>query len=109
MPENLVVNEGPHVANDWSKRLCVAGRGSGEVFQTSADGQRKVVGISQRRTRTMARFQCIAYLLWDTDVHVGAIRGLDADRSRLADLVGPVPPLVPARLVERLAAELASV
>lgn len=45
-----------------SDLICFAGRGPGEVFL--GDGS-KVVGISQRRTRTHARFQCAVSLAWD--------------------------------------------
>src|SRR5690606_22436359 len=40
---------------------CFAACGPGEV----AVAGRKVVGISQRRTRHLARFQCLVYLEWD--------------------------------------------
>ena len=44
------------VGNDrdapWSRQVCFTGVGSGEVMH----GHRKVVGVSQRRTRAAARF-----------------------------------------------------
>ena len=97
---DVVVNEGPHVANDWSKQLCVAGRGTGEVFATSGA---KVVGISQRRTRDFARFQCIAYFAWDVEVHLGAIPTVRIDPDRLAGLVTVIPALAPEMIVAHLA------
>lgn len=100
---DVFVNEGPHVANDWSRRLCVAGRGTGEVF-TAAGA--KVVGISQRRTRGFARFQCIAYFTWDVEVHLGAIPTLRNDSSRVAGLVAVIPPIEPDAIARRLAAAL---
>lgn len=45
-----------------SDLICFAGRGPGEVFLASGS---KVVGISQRRTRTHARFQCAVSITWD--------------------------------------------
>ncbi|MDQ6524988.1 hypothetical protein RB608_15320 [Nocardioides sp. LHD-245] len=45
----------------WGRLVCFAALGPGEVLV----GDRKLVGISQRRTRTGARFQCIAYERWD--------------------------------------------
>ena len=45
----------------WSSLICFAGKGPGEVF--AADGS-KIVGISQRRTRDWARFQCVVSLKW---------------------------------------------
>jgi lipoate-protein ligase A len=41
----------------WSRLVCFAGIGPGEVRV----GGRKVVGLSQRRTRHGARFQCVLY------------------------------------------------
>lgn len=41
--------------------VCFAGRGPGEVLR----GDAKVVGISQRRTRAGARFQCAVPVRWD--------------------------------------------
>jgi lipoate-protein ligase A len=101
----LVVNEGAHVANDWSKTLCVAGRGTGEVFLGSGA---KVVGISQRRTRDFARFQCIAYFAWDVALHLGAIPSLVDDPDRVATLVATIPAIAPADLAARLADALLS-
>ena len=51
----------------WSEWVCFAGLGPGEVTVGGA----KVVGISQRRTRHAARFQCAALLRWDV---VGILR-----------------------------------
>lgn len=48
---------------------CFAALGPGEV---SVDG-RKVLGVSQRRTRFGARFQCIAYSLWDPEPLLAAL------------------------------------
>jgi lipoate---protein ligase len=100
---DVVVNEGPHVGNDWSKTLCVAGRGAGEVFVASGA---KVVGISQRRTRNFARFQCVAYFDWNVDVHPGAIPMLRNDPARVATLVATMPAIDPAEVTARLAAAL---
>ena len=50
------VHSGRMVRTEWSPYVCFAGLGPGEV---TVDG-RKAVGISQRRTRTSARFQTIA-------------------------------------------------
>jgi len=59
--DGAVVHRGPMVRTEWSDVVCFAGLGPGEV---TVDG-RKVVGISQRRTRHAARFQCVAYERWD--------------------------------------------
>jgi lipoate-protein ligase A len=45
----------------WSGRVCFGGVGSGEVLV----GGKKVVGVSQRRTRQGALFQTAALVSWD--------------------------------------------
>ena len=57
---SVVVHEGPPVASEAGRLVCFAGVAAGEVLV----GERKVVGISQRRTRAGAWFQCIAYRSW---------------------------------------------
>ena len=57
------VNEGGMHASEWSAAVCFAGRGPGEVFV----GDAKVVGMSQRRTRAGARFQCAVPRRWDPE------------------------------------------
>jgi lipoate-protein ligase A len=66
------------VPSRWSPAVCFAGRGPGEV--TVSD--RKVVGISQRRTRASARFQCAALGRWDPS----ALLSLLAIDARFGDL-----------------------
>ncbi len=58
----LEVWKGPMQKNAWSSRVCFAGLAAGEV---TAAGQSKVVGISQRRTRQGALFQCACLLMWE--------------------------------------------
>ncbi|MDY7101378.1 MAG: hypothetical protein S0880_09340 [Actinomycetota bacterium] len=53
----------------WGDRFCFAGLGAGEVTV----GGRKVVGISQRRTRSVARLQTSALLRWRPDRLVGLL------------------------------------
>ncbi len=49
--------------------VCFAGVGPGEVMFHGATGvEAKVVGISQRRTQELARFQCTMYLQWSSVV-----------------------------------------
>jgi hypothetical protein len=54
--------------------VCFAGLGPGEVTRNGA----KVVGISQRRTRHAARFQCAVLHRWDVE-GIAALVGLGAD------------------------------
>lgn len=53
-------HDGPLVSTRWSSLVCFAGLGPGEVRVGGA----KVVGISQRRTRAGALFQCAALVRW---------------------------------------------
>lgn len=55
------LHEGPLACGPLGGTVCFAGRGPGEVLL----GDRKVVGISQRRTRSAARFQCAVPVRWD--------------------------------------------
>jgi lipoate-protein ligase A len=55
--------DGPLRSTPWSGRVCFAGLGPGEVTVE----RRKVVGLSQRRTREAARFQCCALLRWEPE------------------------------------------
>lgn len=52
---------GPLACGPLGRLVCFCAVGPGEVTL----GERKVVGISQRRTRTAARFQCAVYVYWD--------------------------------------------
>jgi len=85
---------------------CFAAIGPGEVAVAGA----KVVGISQRRTRDLARFQTVAYVSWDAGELLGLLSpgvlpasGREALEQRvrpldrpvddvIADLLGSLPP-----------------
>src|SRR5947208_2440048 len=77
------VHRGPMVRTPWSDRVCFAGLGPGEVTV----GGRKVVGISQRRWRDGALFQCAALLRWDYEA---TARRLDVPPDDLRDVAAPV-------------------
>lgn len=83
------VHDGPLVASRWSKLICFAGLGPGEL--TDADG-RKLVGISQRRTRAWSRFQCSVPLVpWDPAPIVALLAMSPDEASKaVADLTGTV-------------------
>jgi lipoate-protein ligase A len=72
------VHEGPMVRRPWSDVVCFAGLGPGEV---TVEG-RKVVGLSQRRTRAGARFQCLALERWDPEPTLALLRLDPAERPR---------------------------
>lgn len=52
--DRLAVHRGAMTASPWSALVCFAGLGPGEVVV----GDRKLVGLSQRRTRHGIRIQC---------------------------------------------------
>ena len=72
------VHTGLLVRSAWSGAVCFAGVGPGEVLI----GGEKAVGISQRRTRAAARFQCAALGRWDPS----ALLALLAIGATVADL-----------------------
>ncbi|MDZ7673667.1 MAG: hypothetical protein U5K30_01145 [Acidimicrobiales bacterium] len=95
------VHEGPLVRTVWSEAVCFAGIGPGEVLL----GDAKVVGISQRRTRAGARFQCAVPRTWDPE----PLRSLLVPPPpvvELADLATGVGPVDLDALVEALVAAL---
>ena len=63
------VHDGPMTGGQWSALVCFAGVGPGEVLL----GRRKLVGISQRRTRHGSRFQCMVHVRWSPAVLVGLL------------------------------------
>jgi len=56
LPGLTRVHTGKLMHPDWGRLICFGGLGPGEVVV----GGRKIVGLSQRRTRDMARFQGLA-------------------------------------------------
>jgi lipoate-protein ligase A len=58
-----VAHRGPPVVTPWSRAVCFAGLGPGEVTV----GGRKAVGMAQRRTRAAARFQCAVLQRWEPE------------------------------------------
>ncbi len=91
---NASVHAGPMERAPWSDYVCFAGTAPGEVRVPEG----KVVGISQRRARGGALFQCGALLRWRAD---DAVAPLALDRAAasaalagaaigIADLVGAV-------------------
>ena len=84
-----VVHTGPLIQTFWSNVICFAGIGPGEVLVDGA----KVVGISQRRTRAGARFQCAVLRTWDP-AELARIFGGDEWRE-VADALTPLATGVP--------------
>ena len=61
---DATVHRGPLDLARWGRQICFAGLGPGEVADASGA---KLVGVSQRRTRSAARFQTAALLAWDPE------------------------------------------
>jgi lipoate---protein ligase len=84
---------------------CFAATGPGEVGVAG----RKVVGVSQRRTRAGARFQCAAPLVWDPErtlsLLVDSVRDAALVRA-LRERVGVLPRSGEWDVVEELVARL---
>jgi lipoate-protein ligase A len=81
------VNAGGMCTTPWSRLVCFAGLGPGEVTVGGA----KAVGLAQRRTRDGARFQTAVHLVWDPAPILGLLALEPAERARAeADLAGAV-------------------
>jgi len=63
------VHHGTVTDRRFGRLVCFAAIGPGEVTV----GDRKLVGLSQRRTRTAARFQCIVHRRFDPDATVSML------------------------------------
>jgi lipoate-protein ligase A len=84
---------------EFGEFVCFAGRGPGEVFW----GQRKVVGLSQWRSREGALFLSCAYTHWQPEslvalLHLNADTQADLTRALLPVAVGlsAIDPPVPS-------------
>ena len=88
----LDVHGGAMACSAWCPLVCFAGIGPGEVTRDGA----KLVGISQRRTRSASRFQCAVHTVWSP---AELVRLLRAHPS-----VGELPPV--AELDRRTATQL---
>jgi len=76
----LWVHTGRSVPGPLGDLVCFAGRGPGEVFY----GDRKIVGLSQWRSREGALFSSCAYLEWEPEPLLDLLSFDDATRSDLA-------------------------
>jgi lipoate-protein ligase A len=90
------VHRGPTVPGHHGAVACFSGRGPGEVFQ----GERKVMGLSQWRSREGSLFHACAYSHWDPAPLVALIDGdpllreaLERDLARSAVGLGELSPV----------------
>jgi lipoate-protein ligase A len=65
----VAMHDGPMTCTDWCRLVCFAGTATGEI---ELDG-RKLVGISQRRSRNGSRFQCAVHTTWAPDLMVSLL------------------------------------
>jgi lipoate---protein ligase len=100
---DLAVHQGALLGNEWSKLVCFAGLGPGEVSL----GGHKVIGIAQKRTREGALFQCGVLHGWDPSMLLHYCALSDADRTRayedLEDACTTVPPSIVETFLSKLA------
>lgn len=82
-----VVHRGAFDAGDSGREVCFASTSPGEVFA----GDAKVVGISQRRTREGARFQCVVYRRWQPDQWAPCLVSATAQEAARSVRVATVP------------------
>lgn len=80
--DGAVVHRGGLCVTQWSRQVCFAGLGAGEV----ALHGRKAVGISQRRTREGALFQCAVHRVWDPAPLMACLGLPDAALDDLAEV-----------------------
>jgi lipoate-protein ligase A len=99
------LHEGPLVQRAGGPLLCFGGLGPGEVLL----GERKVVGLSQRRTREVVRLQCLVHHVWRPDQLLACFepseRLVASDAIAIAAAAVPVPA---ARLLAHLLDHLPS-
>jgi len=81
---------GMDACSSWCPLVCFAGIGPGEVLRDHV----KLVGLSQRRTRAGARFQCAVHVTWSPD--------------HLTPLLAGRPPSGPPPTVATLPADVAA-
>lgn len=96
------VHRGAMLTTPWSVAVCFAGIGPGEVVGGSGS---KIVGVSQRRTRSYARFQTVCHLRWRPELVAALVAEPRPRSAELTSLVESVT-VDRATLVASLAAAL---
>lgn len=81
------VVEGRAVPGTWGRTICFAGLGPGEILLRD----RKVVGMSQRRTRRWSRFGVAVLHRDTTDRYASPFDLPEADRRAIQDGITTVP------------------
>ncbi len=78
------VHRGALVSSPWSRQVCFAGLGPGEVVAA----HRKLVGISQRRTRSWLRLQTMCHLRWRPELVAALVAYHAPAASEIGSIVG---------------------
>jgi len=98
------MHQAPMGRDSLARVACFVGRAPGELLL----GGRKVVGVSQRRTRHWVRMQCACLLHWDGAMLLDLLKPLndvDAERIRLAGCgIGGTAQAVVAAFLSEIAA-----
>ena len=94
------VHRGGLCTTAWSRLVCFGGLGSGEVTTMPAperaDARPKLVGLSQRRGRMGARFQCTVHRRWSAAASVELLALDPAVREAATAALQPVVATVDA-------------
>jgi lipoate-protein ligase A len=90
---------GMDACSNWCPLVCFAGIGPGEVLR----GGVKLVGLSQRRTRAAARFQCAVHVTWAPE-HLTPLLAAPVPAGPL-----PIAATLPAETAAALPAAVAQV
>ena len=98
---DAAVHRAPYDPTLFARTVCFGGLAPGEVVAGGA----KLIGISQRRTRDGARFQCVAYSTWSTEPWAELIVDPDV-RDATRELVIAEIPVSSERFVELLVQSL---
>lgn len=91
-PGRLVVHAGGMETDSWGELLCFSGIGPGEVLVDGA----KLVGLSQRRTRSLLRFQCQVHRVDPTDALIAMVGERPSGMPRRPALLSSVIDVEPS-------------
>ncbi len=96
--DDVAVHEGVSCQTTVGRLVCFGGLGSGEVTV----GGHKAVGLSQRRTREFARFQCVVHTRWRPELYRRLLAPALAQGDHAASLDSLSVATVPAGALDDL-------
>ncbi len=94
----LTVNDNSMVRTEWSTLICFDGIGPGEVLLEG----RKLLGISQRRTRAALRLQCCWYHEADSAALAGLFPALNGIDPAVLSPIATLPDHLSAAILQHL-------